>query len=184
MPTPLPSVVAVAPGQTREDVLVAAWLPVVLTWCLRLGGPRIDAEDAAQDILVTLLGRVDDLRDPTALRAFVFGITRRTLGARRRQAWLRRWVGALEFEPASDLAGPERDLEQRRLADAVTAALERISADHRELIVLIDLEERSLAEASELTGLPIGTVKSRLFHARARFRNAALREGLDLEGAP
>ncbi len=184
MPTPLPSVVAVAPGQTREDVLVAAWLPVVLTWCHRLGGPRIDAEDAAQDILVTLLARIEDLRDPAALRSFVFGITRRTLGARRRQAWLKRWVGALDFEPPSDRVGPHQDLEQRRLADTVTATLERLSAEHRELIVLVDLEERALTEVVELTGLPIGTVKSRLFRARASFRTAALREGLDLEGAP
>lgn len=181
MPSPLPTVVAVAPGQSREDVLVATWLPVVLGWCRRLGGPRIDVEDAAHDVLITLLARVDDLRDPSALRAFVFGITRRTLAARRRQAWFARWVGSPDIDPRSDRLGPDGELEAQQLAAAVSAALERISADHRELIVLIDLEERSLAEAVELTGLPLGTVKSRLSRARVAFAAAAHREGLQVE---
>ena len=162
-----------------RDRLAATWLPVVLEWCRRLGGPRVDAEDAAHDVMLTLLARHDQLRDPAALRAFVFGITRRTLAAHGRRAWVRRWVGALSFEPVSERADAFDHVHDRELAGRVAEALEALSVDHRELIVLVEVEGRSLQEAAELLDVPLGTVKSRLSRARVAFAAAALAAGLE-----
>ena len=40
-----------------RDLLLKEWLPVVLRWCSALGGPRVDAEEAAHDVIMTVLRR-------------------------------------------------------------------------------------------------------------------------------
>lgn len=185
MAAPLPdNVVPIPIPRSASDQLVATWLPVVLGWCARLGGPRVDPEDAAHDVLLILLDRIGELRDPSAVRAFVFGITRRTLAAHRRRAWLRRWAGPWAREPAATLPGPEASLAARRRAEAVAAALDLLSLEHRELIVLVEIEGRALAEAAELLDIPVGTVKSRLSRARTAFRAAAQAHGLAVAEEP
>jgi RNA polymerase sigma-70 factor, ECF subfamily len=67
-------------------------------------------------------------------------------------------------------------------ADAalVNRAMESLAAVHREVLVLRELEELSYKEIAHITAVPIGTVMSRLAHARRRLRDAYLR--LDREG--
>ena len=72
-----------------QQALFERWLPTVMRWTARRGGPRVDAEDAAQDILLRAVQRLHTLRDPTAFDAWLFGMTRRVL------AWHRRRVCAL-----------------------------------------------------------------------------------------
>jgi len=59
---------------------------------MRLGGPRIDAEDAAHDVFLVVFRRLPDLDDPQAFRSWLFGITRRVVAAHRRRAWVRRAI--------------------------------------------------------------------------------------------
>ncbi|NJL43391.1 MAG: sigma-70 family RNA polymerase sigma factor [Pseudanabaena sp. SU_2_4] len=61
--------------------------------------------------------------------------------------------------------------------DLVQRGLEQLSEDHRTVVVLHDLEELPQKEVAEVLGIPVGTVKSRLFHART-----ALRQFLELQG--
>lgn len=61
--------------------------------------------------------------------------------------------------------------------DLVQRGLEQLSEDHRTVVLLHDLEELPQKEVAEVLDVPIGTVKSRLFHARA-----ALRQFLELQG--
>ena len=61
--------------------------------------------------------------------------------------------------------------------DLVQRGLEQLSHDHRTVVVLHDLEELPQKEVAEVLDIPVGTVKSRLFHARA-----ALRQFLELQG--
>ncbi len=61
--------------------------------------------------------------------------------------------------------------------DLVQRGLEQLSLDHRTVLVLHDLEELPQKEVAEVLDIPVGTVKSRLFHARA-----ALRQFLELQG--
>jgi RNA polymerase sigma-70 factor (ECF subfamily) len=57
--------------------------------------------------------------------------------------------------------------ERKRL---VRTALDRLSEDHREIIVLKNFKEHSYREIAEVLGIPIGTVMSRLFYARQALR--------------
>ncbi|MEX2582746.1 MAG: sigma-70 family RNA polymerase sigma factor [Gemmatimonadota bacterium] len=74
----------------------------------------------------------------------------------------------IEFE--SDNPDPERIAYQRELRDAIRDAIERMDEHHRVPFVMREVEDRTYEEISEAIGVPVGTVKSRLFRARNAFQ--------------
>jgi RNA polymerase sigma-70 factor (ECF subfamily) len=159
------------------DTFVEDLLPVVAAWCARLAGPGVDADAAAHDVLLVLIRRRGDLRHGAPVEPWAFGITRRVLRAHARTAWLRRWIpGGVADRPAP--SDPHRDYAAAERARLVRSVLGALSADHREVLVLCDVEERGRGEVAALLGLPEGTVKSRLRLARAAFRAEAERRGV------
>ncbi|MFZ5479402.1 MAG: RNA polymerase sigma factor [Myxococcota bacterium] len=107
--------------------VVDAWMPVVLGWCTRLGGPTVVAEDAAQEVLIVAWRRVSALRDAEGIGPWLYAITRRTLAGHRRRAWVRRWL-PFSGEHASRVAGPARLYEVNETGAAVQRVLERLPA--------------------------------------------------------
>lgn len=164
--------------------LVERWLPQVLRWCARLAPPGVDPEDAAHDVMIILLRKVDTVDDPEDLGGWVFGVTRNVLRNARRKAWLRKWVPGLEIDPSDPSPTALARVAADRRARAVADVLGRLPEPQREVLVLCDLEERSSSEASELLGIAQGTVKSRLRLARQRFVREARLAGLAATLAP
>jgi RNA polymerase sigma-70 factor, ECF subfamily len=158
------------------DQLIGLWGPVVLRWCARLGGPKIDEEDAAHDVFERLCANLHRLREPSAFPGWLFATTRRVVVDHRRRAWLRRWVPGL----VPDVPDPSADrrVEGDDLAMAVREVLELLPAELREVLVLCELEERGGPEVAELLEIPLGTLKSRLRRAREQFAAEASRRGL------
>lgn len=177
---PPPSLVAgaLSGDDTDRERLARAWLPHVLRWCHRLGGPGVDAESAAHDALLVVLERLDRVASPEAFPSWVFGVTRGVVANHRRKAWLRRWVpGVLvdafsSAESSHTLRGPEVSAERHEAGRRVWAALDRLPEAQREVLVLCELEERASSEVAVLTGVPVNTVKSRLRLAKVAFRQA------------
>jgi RNA polymerase sigma-70 factor (ECF subfamily) len=161
---------ALADSPGGLDRLVTHWLPVVLRWCIRLGGSGVNAEDAAQEAFETMFERLPSLRQPDAFPAWMYGITRRVLARHRRRAWIRRWVPGLVVDTPDSSFDPERASSQAQIADRVWTAMGRVPLHHREVLVLCDLEERPDSEVAELLGVPKATVKSRLRRAREALR--------------
>jgi RNA polymerase sigma-70 factor (ECF subfamily) len=147
-------------------------LPHVLQWCTRLGGPRVDPEDAAHDVMIVMLGRLHTLTDPDMFGSWLFGITRRVLAGHRRRRWFESWIPGMHASVDSD-SDPLRSAEGSDLSRRVQSALEDLSAEHREILVLTDIEERPEREVAELLKLPIGTVRSRVHRARTAFLKVA-----------
>lgn len=182
--SPTPELLAAAKrgDASAIDALVDQWLPVVLAWCKRLGGPGVDARDATQDVMMLVMDRVGQVYTPDHFRAWLFGVTRRVLARHRRSGWLRRWLGDDGKEPVDvDARGPEGHAELSQLARRVQALLGAMPVHHREVLVLCDMEHRTDEEAAELLEVPVGTVKSRLRRARLAFRDAAVAAGLGPE---
>lgn len=63
---------------------------------------------------------------------------------------------------------PESLVMHREIKGAVWSAIQKLSPDHREIVVLVHFESRSYKEVSELLDIPIGTVMSRLYYARSK----------------
>ncbi len=154
----------------------------VLAWAIRLGGPYVDPEDIAQEVFAIALQRVDSFRGDSNMTTWLFGITRNVVANHRRKARFKRLVGLNEIpEPKTEHGGTEREVERMRLRRTVQVALEQLPQKQREALVLVDLEERTAVEAGEMLGLPVGTIYSRLHHARRAFAKTLTSQGVSMD---
>jgi RNA polymerase sigma-70 factor (ECF subfamily) len=77
-------------------------------------------------------------------------------------------------------SGSPDDFFDRIVEDALVRAIDELTDDFRETLILSDLADLNYAEISEVLDIPIGTVKSRLFRARRQIREALLVHGTGL----
>jgi RNA polymerase sigma-70 factor, ECF subfamily len=71
-----------------------------------------------------------------------------------------------EIEADAGVVDPCEEMEKKELEAAVYAAFEKLDEEKRMTVVLYEMEGKSLEEISVITGIALGTVKSRLFHGR------------------
>ena len=144
----------------------------VRAFARRFLGEEDAAEDLLQETFLTLPRAIRGFRNDASLRTFLVALAlnharhhvRAT--ARRRAA-----MGRLAAEPAWGCQGPDDAAERKQLADALLRALDQLTIEHRAVIVLCDVEQRSSAEAAKIVGAPDATVRTRLFHARSKLRD-------------
>lgn len=146
-----------------------------LAW--RLTGQKSEAEDLFQELLIKAYGKLDDLVKINAPGSWLCRIMYNLFIDERRRFARRRMHTVEEGELSGDgLAGlpgsddPVWNNERREQIQRLDAALSLLSDEHRIIVLLHDTEGYKLSEIHELTGLPIGTIKSRLHRARARLR--------------
>lgn len=160
------------------EALVRPHLDSIYRLAYRFTGHREDAEDLVQELLLHLYRGPQDLAQIAALRPWL----KRALYHLFVDQWRRRRrtpFGHLHDEPwealfenAAGAAGPDRDTQAAQLRRRVLHALYGLDKKHRALLVLHDMEGRELPELAELLQLPLGTLKSRLFRARRKLREA------------
>lgn len=140
---------------------------------------RDDAADLAQEAFMRAWRALHTFRDGEPFAPWFFRILRNAclswLDRRRtRKAISIHQVGD-EDAPAWDLADPvgrrpEDLVDSRESSHAFQAALQQLSLAHREIILLRHMQGLEYAAIAEVLGIPIGTVMSRLFHARRKLR--------------
>ncbi len=166
------------------DRFVAAHAEQVLAWSIALGGPWLDAEDVAQDVMEVALRQIGTFRGDSAVGTWLYAIARNVIRNRRRKQALWRWIGFGSIpEPAADDPAADEVLDARQRRRAVQHALEHLNEVHREALVLVELDGRSAAEVAEILDVPVGTVYSRVHHAKRDLAAALAREGLRPEKA-
>ncbi|MCH7830167.1 MAG: RNA polymerase sigma factor [Proteobacteria bacterium] len=153
-----------------------------LAW--RLAGQKAEAEDLFQELLIKAYGKLDDLVKIEEPGSWLCRVMYNLFIDERRRFARRRMHTVEEGELAGDgLAGlpgsddPLWNTERRERMEKLDAALFRLSDEHRVIVLLHDTEGYKLSEIHELTGWPIGTIKSRLHRARARLREILNADG-------
>ena len=153
----------------------------IFRFVMHMSGSPAVAEDVTQEVFVALLRDAcgyDPDRGP--LSGYLFGIARKLL---LRQA--ERGRVDIPLEPESeDVTAPElavaasalEDLTHREGIEALRRAIGTLPRRYREVVVLCDLEEVDYADAAQVLGCPIGTVRSRLHRARALLLDKLNRE--------
>lgn len=177
------------PEQERDDVLLrraargdeesfmmlyTRHQAALYRFALRMSGNTWAAEEIVQDVFMTLM------REPRkydagrgAVGAYLFGIARnrvmKHLERRPRELSLDEpnGNGARANEAAVNAFTPAHWAEQQERSERVRAAVLELPAEFREAVVLCELEELSYEEAAQLSGCPIGTIRSRLHRGRA-----------------
>lgn len=156
---------------TFHDDLIAL-LPKLRVQALALTRNRAAAEDLVQDTVVNALAARAQFRPGTNLAAWLHRILRnRFISDVRRH----RPKVAIEDAPIEALACAA-DPADRLVAKELARALDRLPADQRETLLLVTLHGLSCEEVAEVTGCAIGTVKSRVFRARATLQHALVGE--------
>jgi RNA polymerase sigma-70 factor, ECF subfamily len=128
---------------------------------LRTLGDREEAADAVQDALVSAFRAADRFRGDSAVTTWLHRIVVNACLDRVRRRAVRPTVEL----PPYDIAGPEIDTDT--VLD-VQSALQQLPTEQRTAIVLVDMEGFSVADAADILGIPVGTVKSRCARGRAR----------------
>lgn len=143
----------------------------------RLTGSKADAEDLFQDVLVKLFCKLDDLVEIEEPGSWVSRVLYNHFIDNRRRFARQRLIsvdegqlppGGVEAMPGPD--SPERNSERLDDIKRLEAALNELSEEHRIVVLLHDSEGYKLKEIQDITGDPLGTLKSRLHRARARLR--------------
>lgn len=162
------------------DELLRDHVPALYRAAYRWTGAVDRAEDLVQELLVRLFPKLDELRQldklrPWALRVmyriFVDQVRRDRSSPVQFGAEGRDDGGEEEGQEFIDpTEGPAELLEQQLTQERVLAAWESLGEEHRVVLSMHDIEDYSLPELSEIMGVPIGTLKSRVHRARAKLR--------------
>ena len=151
----------------------------VRAFARRLLGDASVAEDLVHDVFVRLPKAASNFRGDSSLRTFLISIAvnraRHFVRAATRQ---RAAVERMAREPHPHSEDPEQHLGRRQLADALARALSALPLEQRVAFVLCEVEQRSSIEVAGIVDAPEGTVRTRLYHARRKLREALAAEGL------
>jgi RNA polymerase sigma-70 factor (ECF subfamily) len=146
----------------------------------RLVGDPAAAEDLVQETFLSLPRAAARFRGDSSLRTFIVAIAVRHAGHHVRSAARRRAaVARLGREPGAATTTPEDDVSRARLAAALTRALDALPLDQRVAVVLCEVEERTSVEAARIAGVPEGTVRTRLMHAKRKLVDLLEKEGIE-----
>jgi RNA polymerase sigma factor (sigma-70 family) len=134
------------------------------------------AEDAVQESFIKAYRGLSGFETGREFRPWLLRIVRNQcrdmLRRGRAGPELERITPLLEDRVGDRGADGEAETRRREAKDALWAGLGRISVEHREVLVLKELEGLGYAEIAEALGVPEGTVASRLYHARRALRSA------------
>lgn len=152
------------------DELIRAWSGPLLRHVRRIAGNEI-ACDIVQEVWLRALRGIVRLRDGAMLRPWLFGVAHHVMMDRLRVRYSER--------DALDEVEAGQDAEDQESSEALFLLLETELAGlpvvERETLTLFYLEELSLLQIAEIQAVPVGTVKSRLFRARAMLRQSMLK---------
>jgi RNA polymerase sigma factor (sigma-70 family) len=157
--------------------LLLRYYPSVVRLCERLLGPTLEAQDVAQEAALRSFLGLAQLNEPARFGAWLHAIAANLA----RMALRRRRVLSLDALDADtplallccvNAATPDEVHAAREVHDAIIAALRDLSVVNREVVIGFYLDDYSYAELAELLGVPVSTIKGRLFKGRRQLRQA------------
>jgi RNA polymerase sigma-70 factor (ECF subfamily) len=159
--------------------LVARWHEPLWRYVRRSTGGDDVAADTVQDVWLRVLRAMPRLRDPARLRAWLFGIARRAVLDRVRWRYAEPHAAPIDDVEALSVGAAETDEDLAEALALMHGELARLPFAEREVLALFYLRELTLAQLAEVLGVPVGTVKSRLFRARQLMRRHLIERGIE-----
>ncbi len=161
--------------------LVRRWEPKLRAYVGQIVKTPEEARDLVQEAFVRAWSNLDQYNPTFRFSTWLFRIAHNVAIdqlRRRRQPLVSLEVGeddegsALVLDPADPRRGPLADLANRELAEALAREIHNLPAAYRELVTLRHFVGLAYHEIAELKGLPLGTVKNKLFRAHSVLREA------------
>lgn len=169
-----------------EELLVSIE-PRLYALCLRMAGDPQDARDLCQEALVKVITGLPNFGGRSRLSTWMIRITMNVCLTQRRRARIRKTVSldgpgaGSGKKPASggglgaNLRDQREPAAEQRIEDSeqlavLAAGISRMEPEQRALLILRDAQGMEYGEIAEILGVPVGTIKSRLFRARQALR--------------
>jgi RNA polymerase sigma-70 factor (ECF subfamily) len=156
-----------------ED-LVAVMEQPLLYYATSLTGNPDDGLDVLQDVWIRVFRRIGELREPGALRAWLYRMTHGIAIDRMRRARTREKTEEADLAGYNEADEPEFAEED---AAAIHLALSEVGLKHREVLTLHFLEDLSMADIGKIVGCSEGTVRSRIFYGKKAMKEILTRGG-------
>jgi RNA polymerase sigma-70 factor (ECF subfamily) len=164
--------------------LVQAYEQRVFGLIYRMLGRRDEAEDMAQEVFVQVFKAIDQFRGDSKLSTWLYRITVNICKNRAKYLARRHSDAQDALEPIAEraalheakgvtfgeVARPDHMVEGYQMEHIVRKCIVELDPDFREVLVLRDVEDLTYEEIAEVTGLPDGTVKSRIHRARSMLK--------------
>ncbi len=149
----------------------------IYTLCLRLLGNRDDAEELTQETLVKALTGLERFDGRSSLGTWLHRIATNACYSRIRSDNVRSrgrvpWPEDGEPQGRSRVQSGDESVDAGLRRRQAAAALDGLQAEHRVVLVLRDVQGLEYEQLAEVLGVPVGTIKSRLFRARLALREA------------
>lgn len=159
----------------RKDAMVIAEIPHLRRYARALMRDPDKADDLVQNCLERALGRFHLWKSDRALRPWLFAIMHNLHIDMIRHQSIRR--GEVSLDDVGELPSQAANQEGLLAAKAVLEEIDRLPQDHKDVLILVGIDELTYSEAAKVLSIPTGTLMSRLHRARAK-----LRENLGMAG--
>ncbi len=153
------------------DELMRAHEDRVFAVCLRMLRDREAALDATQETFVSVFRKVDRFSGRSAFSTWLYRVAVNTCYDALRRDRRRPTVPLPEHAEPPDAAAAD-EIDAAGLRPDIEKALAALPTEFRSAVVLADLEGLSLQDVAEVLGVPVGTVKSRIFRGRRQLAEA------------
>lgn len=153
--------------------LIRRWQPKLGRFAWRLTADREAARDLSQDTWLAIVRGLNRLNDPAQFRSWAYRIVRhKCTDWTRRRVVQQRAVNELQNAAAAEAARPSPETDTQDDVGALRQAMGQLPIEQRAMLSLHYLDGMGIGEIAVVLGIPKGTVKSRMFHARNRIRQA------------
>ena len=159
------------------EKLVLAYEKNVYNIALRMTGNSEDASDMTQEAFIKAYNSLHSFRGDSKFSVWLYRIVSNVcldfLRSRNRRATVSLSVEndegeEMELDIADEASSPQALLDRSLTRDAVRRGLQALPPDHREILLLREIQGLSYDEIAETLDLEVGTVKSRIFRARKK----------------
>jgi RNA polymerase sigma-70 factor (ECF subfamily) len=172
----------------REDgfeELVRRYQRPIAAYVYRMVGDYDAALDLTQEVFIKVYNSLGRYRPEYKFSTWIYKIAHnsavdhlRRFSAREQSLTSESDGSAYELPLECDKPTPEQESERRERRAEIESVVDSLSPAYRELVVLRHSHDLSYDEIAEVTGLPLGTVKNRLFRAREVMRQQFLQRGI------
>jgi RNA polymerase sigma-70 factor (ECF subfamily) len=161
----------------RKDVprpslpdLIASYGDRLMRSAFLMCGRSGDAQDIVQETFCRALAALPDFREEAGVYTWLFTIMRNVYLQQRRSQWRFIHFLARQSPVALSASNPAEHCEQRSNQTQLLAAMQKLPARQREIVILRFVNDMKIADIARVLSLPQGTVKSRLFKASSRLQ--------------
>jgi RNA polymerase sigma-70 factor (ECF subfamily) len=165
------------------DVLVGRWEDRIRGACWRVLGSEDEARDVAQEAFLKAYRALPGFKREARFSSWLYQIAVNLCRDRLRRRRTRATVSLEELEPSSAVLvefrpGAQEALIRDDLAGAVRRAIEALSPEQREVVILKEYQGLTFLEIAQALDVPVSTVKTRLYRGLGQLRVRLERQGI------